>query len=91
MSAPAYVSLCPACVEKYRKVREMKPASAQFIGYCASPLCRAKTAVIQYEVGPKYDELERRRRRSLAEGKKRNNRASGERGRAERRANEHLR
>lgn len=86
MSAPAYISLCPICAERHRKERVMNEAGAQFIGYCTSPLCREKTVVMQYEVGPRYDELERRRRKARAEDRKRKP-ASGERGRAERRSN----
>lgn len=84
MSAPAYISVCPICAERLSKGRVTVEVSEEFIGYCA--LCRTKTAIMQYEVGPRHDELERRRRKARAEDKKRKP-ASGERGRAERRSN----
>lgn len=83
MSAPAYISVCPICAERLSKGRVMVEASEEFIAPCA--MCNAKTAVVQYEVGPRYTELERRRRKARAEDRKRKP-ASGERGRAERRS-----
>lgn len=85
MSAPAYISVCPGCAERLSKGRVMVEASGEFINCCS--LCRSKTAVMQYELGPRHEDRERRRRRAAAEDKKRRAR-SGERGRAERRANE---
>ena len=73
--------MCPECAEKVNRTYIMHWVGQEFMGMCS--LCMSKTIVKQYEIGLTYGEAERRRRKRLAEGKKKQ-RISGERGRAER-------
>ena len=69
------ISFCEECREKANGARIMTPITAGRYGYCQG--CFRHRAVIQYELGPTWQEAERKRRRERMEERK--GRKAGER------------
>lgn len=69
------MSFCQECREKANASRVMTPVASGRYGYCQG--CFRKQTVIQYELGPTWQEAERRRRRERM--KERKGRRPGER------------
>lgn len=74
-----YMNMCENCSRKIGRLRIVTDASEPFFGRC--PQCFLPGKLMRYNIGPTYDEAERRRRKAQQDAK-----GGGERARAGRRA-----
>lgn len=78
-----YISYCEECARRQNGHRAMTAVSREYFGACQGACLGTQGAVKQYEIGPTWAEIERRKRQRRQEE---NRRGGGERARAETRS-----
>lgn len=71
-----YMSYCTECGDKMDKVRVLSISGGPHYGYCQG--CFSHKSVVQYEVGPTWEQAERLRRRGHPEGRRPGERRRGD-------------